>query len=242
MAGRLAGRLALITGAGAGLGTQMARRFHEEGGEIVVNDLRTDAAEAVAKQVGGTAAYGPPSLRSRTGVLTSGVLGPRLRLAGSTADPHSAAKKPQRFPQLSSSSSGFESRPPRQIPLVSEGFADRESPWIHTGSTLRVRGRRLLGRITSTSARSPSFAYRSVERLSAWRSMRWIICSEDPWASQAVALECFVPSYIRTHTPTFSAARFHSSLHSYRLRPGRPADARLAALRRLRGPEGRSGG
>jgi hypothetical protein len=41
--------------------------------------------------------------------------------------------------------------------------------------------------------------------------MRWIIWSEEPWASQAVALECFVPSYMRTRTPTFSAARFHSS-------------------------------
>ena len=55
MAGRLAGKLALITGAGAGLGAQMARRFHEQGAEIVVNDLRKEAAEAVAKEVAGTA-------------------------------------------------------------------------------------------------------------------------------------------------------------------------------------------
>jgi len=55
MAGRLAGKLALITGAGAGLGAQIARRFHQEGAEIVVNDLRADAAEAVAKEVGGLA-------------------------------------------------------------------------------------------------------------------------------------------------------------------------------------------
>lgn len=55
MAGRLAGKLALITGAGAGLGAQMARRFREEGAEIVVNDLRKDAAEAVAKEVDGIA-------------------------------------------------------------------------------------------------------------------------------------------------------------------------------------------
>lgn len=55
MAGRLAGKTALITGAGAGLGAQMARRFHEEGAAIAVNDLRLEAAEAVAKEVGGTA-------------------------------------------------------------------------------------------------------------------------------------------------------------------------------------------
>ena len=55
MAGRLAGKLALITGAGAGLGAQMARRFHEEGAQIVVNDLRKDTAEAVAREVAGSA-------------------------------------------------------------------------------------------------------------------------------------------------------------------------------------------
>ena len=55
MAGRLSGKLALITGAGAGLGAQIARRFHEEGAEVVVNDLRKEAAEAVAREVAGTA-------------------------------------------------------------------------------------------------------------------------------------------------------------------------------------------
>ncbi len=55
MSGRMAGKRALITGAGAGLGAQMARRFREEGAEIVVNDLRLEAAESVAKEVDGTA-------------------------------------------------------------------------------------------------------------------------------------------------------------------------------------------
>ncbi len=55
MAERLAGKIALITGAGAGLGAQIARRFREEGAEIIVNDLREEAAEAVAKEVGGIA-------------------------------------------------------------------------------------------------------------------------------------------------------------------------------------------
>jgi 3-oxoacyl-[acyl-carrier protein] reductase len=52
---RMQGKLALVTGAGAGLGAQIARRFREEGAEIIVNDLRVDAAKAVAEEVGGTA-------------------------------------------------------------------------------------------------------------------------------------------------------------------------------------------
>jgi len=52
---RLKGKLALITGAGTGLGAQIARRFHEEGAELIINDIREDAAQNTAKELGGTA-------------------------------------------------------------------------------------------------------------------------------------------------------------------------------------------
>jgi 3-oxoacyl-[acyl-carrier protein] reductase len=71
--GRLAGKLALITGAGAGLGAQMARRFHEEGAEIIVNDLRLEAAESVAKEVGGTALSADVSDSAAVAAMFAGV-------------------------------------------------------------------------------------------------------------------------------------------------------------------------
>ncbi|MGZ4676076.1 MAG: SDR family NAD(P)-dependent oxidoreductase [Acidimicrobiia bacterium] len=53
--GRLAGKVALITGAARGLGAQMARRFREEGATPVVTDLSEAAARAVADEVSGDA-------------------------------------------------------------------------------------------------------------------------------------------------------------------------------------------
>ncbi len=49
---RLAGKIAIVTGAGGGFGEGIARRFAAEGARIVVADLRGDAAERVAADIG----------------------------------------------------------------------------------------------------------------------------------------------------------------------------------------------
>lgn len=48
----------VVTGAGAGIGAALARRFAALGARVVVNDLDADAAHAVAEEIGGTAVPG----------------------------------------------------------------------------------------------------------------------------------------------------------------------------------------
>jgi len=51
--GRLAGRVAVLTGAGSGIGLATARRFVAEGARVVLVDLNPEAGKAAAEEVGG---------------------------------------------------------------------------------------------------------------------------------------------------------------------------------------------
>jgi 3alpha(or 20beta)-hydroxysteroid dehydrogenase len=50
--GRLAGKVAIITGAARGMGASHALTFSREGAKLVITDLRTDAGEALASEIG----------------------------------------------------------------------------------------------------------------------------------------------------------------------------------------------
>jgi len=52
---RLKDKVALITGAGSGIGQASARIFAREGAKVVCVDLKGDTAEATAREVGGSA-------------------------------------------------------------------------------------------------------------------------------------------------------------------------------------------
>jgi NAD(P)-dependent dehydrogenase (short-subunit alcohol dehydrogenase family) len=57
MAGRVAGKVALITGGASGLGAESARRLAREGASVVLTDLAADAGEALAREIGDAAIF-----------------------------------------------------------------------------------------------------------------------------------------------------------------------------------------
>jgi len=54
---RLEGKVAIITGAGQGMGAAHARRFIREGARTVITDINRDAGEALAKELGADAHF-----------------------------------------------------------------------------------------------------------------------------------------------------------------------------------------
>ncbi|MGI9426275.1 MAG: SDR family NAD(P)-dependent oxidoreductase, partial [Hyphomicrobiaceae bacterium] len=64
MAGRLAGKVALVTGAASGLGACSARLMAQEGANVVVTDIAADEALAVATEIGRAAHFVPLDVTS----------------------------------------------------------------------------------------------------------------------------------------------------------------------------------
>lgn len=102
MAGRLDGKVAVITGAGSGIGAGMAAVFHREGAKVVLADL-TGAQEAVAKELGAGASAVHADVRSgesvqamiATAVSTFGKLDVLCNNAGIDGELHKLGEMPE---------------------------------------------------------------------------------------------------------------------------------------------------
>ncbi len=65
---RLKGKVALITGGAAGIGFATARRFAEEGAQVIICDVNRTAGEAALQEFGGNTAFYAVDVTDRTSV------------------------------------------------------------------------------------------------------------------------------------------------------------------------------
>ena len=64
MARDFEGRIALVTGAGSGIGAVIARRLADEGASVAVADLNPEAAATIVSEIGRQAAPRERSFRT----------------------------------------------------------------------------------------------------------------------------------------------------------------------------------
>jgi 3-oxoacyl-[acyl-carrier protein] reductase len=73
MAERLKDKVALVTGGASGFGEGIARRFAQEGARVAIADLNEDAAQKLAKDLGGLAVHADISFASDVTTLVQTV-------------------------------------------------------------------------------------------------------------------------------------------------------------------------
>lgn len=61
--GRIAGKVAIITGAAQGIGEAIARRFVAEGGRVIATDQNDERGESLTRELGDAASYLPLDVR-----------------------------------------------------------------------------------------------------------------------------------------------------------------------------------
>ncbi len=74
MAARVEGKVAMVTGAGSGIGAATARLLGREGARVALTDIRAEAAEAEAEAIrrDGRGGHRPRARRGRRGRLGAG--------------------------------------------------------------------------------------------------------------------------------------------------------------------------
>ena len=84
---RLSGRVAVVTGAGDGIGAAVARAYAAEGARVVVAELSEESGRAVAEEIDGLFVRTDVGKRDLLSAARSRIAGSRSRTFVSTSSP-----------------------------------------------------------------------------------------------------------------------------------------------------------
>nr|WP_307729726.1 MULTISPECIES: 3-hydroxybutyrate dehydrogenase [Acrocarpospora] len=243
MNGDLAGRTALVTGAGSGIGRACARRLAAAGAHVVVVDLHAESAEKVAAELGGTPVTVDLSDPGFMAAIRDQVA--RSPYAQESAD-WTAPSPPDEvriFPDIIVNNAGFQHVAPiEEFPL--EVFARIlkvmvEAPFQLVRAALPYMKEQGWGRVVNISSvhglRASPYKSAYVTAKHALEGLSKVIALEG--ASFGVTSTCVSPAYVRT---PLVEAQIAAQAESHGIDPAEVVEQIMlqpAAIKRLIEPE-----
>ncbi|WP_347605422.1 3-hydroxybutyrate dehydrogenase [Acrocarpospora sp. B8E8] len=243
MNGDLAGRTALVTGAGSGIGRACARRLAAAGAHVVVVDLHAESAEKVAAELGGTPVTVDLSDPGFMAAIRDQVA--RSPYAQESAD-WTAPSPPDEvriFPDIIVNNAGFQHVAPiEEFPL--EVFARIlkvmvEAPFQLVRAALPHMKEQGWGRVVNISSvhglRASPYKSAYVTAKHALEGLSKVIALEG--ASFGVTSTCVSPAYVRT---PLVEAQIAAQAESHGIDPAEVVEQIMlqpAAIKRLIEPE-----
>ena len=139
--GRLAGKTAIVTGAGGGFGEGIARLFAAEGARVAILDIRQDAAERVAADLGDEVIAIAADVGSRADVERAvGEVSKRFGTPDIVINNAGWTHRNQPMLDVDEAKSPAEAGPPADLPLVfRDGEGDVNAAFVEEVVTLTER-------------------------------------------------------------------------------------------------------
>ena len=208
---------AVVTGGGAGIGRALARRLAAGGARVVVNDLNSSAAAAVAAEIGGYAAPGDVATEQGVHDLIAAARGHLGEIDIYCSNAGIAAGQGPDAPEETWQRSW-------EINLMAHVRASREllPTWLDRGRGCFVVTASAAGLLTMLGSATYSVTKHAAEAYAEWLAATY--------AHRGLTVHCICPQGVKTSMLEASGEAGKVVLAAAAIEPGQVADALWAGL------------